>query len=191
MPHLDLATAAVLLLNGLASASTLFIVASGLSLIFGVTRIVNFAHGSFYMLGAFVAYSLVTALPRTGAVLGRRRARRAGDRPDRGRARDGDPAPHLSRARAVPAARDLRRRADHPGRGAVDLGTRGAARPARARPARRGRDPGQPLPRVQSRHHRGRAAGARPAVAAVPPHALGHPGARRDPGPRDGRGARA
>jgi branched-chain amino acid transport system permease protein len=66
MPHLDLATAAVLLLNGLATASTLFIVASGLSLIFGVTRIVNFAHGSFYMLGAFVAYSLVTTLPRTG-----------------------------------------------------------------------------------------------------------------------------
>ena len=66
MPHLDLATAVVLTLNGLASASTLFVVASGLSLIFGVTRIVNFAHGSFYMLGAFMAYSLVTWLPRTG-----------------------------------------------------------------------------------------------------------------------------
>ncbi len=39
-------------LNGLASASSLFLVASGLSIIFGVTRIVNFAHGSFYMLGA-------------------------------------------------------------------------------------------------------------------------------------------
>src|SRR5258706_508851 len=74
MPHLDLASAAVLLLNGLASASTLFIVASGLSLIFGVTRIVNFAHGSFYMLGAFVAYSLVTALPRTGLAFVVRRA---------------------------------------------------------------------------------------------------------------------
>src|SRR5271163_1492533 len=61
----DFATVVVLLLNGLATASTLFIVASGLSLIFGVTRIVNFAHGSFYMLGAFVAYSLVTHLPRS------------------------------------------------------------------------------------------------------------------------------
>ncbi len=50
-------------LTGLASASSLFLVASGLSLIFGVTRIVNFAHGSFYMLGAFTAYSLVNALP--------------------------------------------------------------------------------------------------------------------------------
>ncbi|MDH3742937.1 MAG: ABC transporter permease, partial [Hyphomicrobiales bacterium] len=50
-------------LAGLASASSLFLVASGLSIIFGVTRVVNFAHGSFYMLGAFIAYSLVTSLP--------------------------------------------------------------------------------------------------------------------------------
>ena len=47
-------------LNGLASASALFLVASGLSIIFGVTRVVNFAHGSFYMLGAYIAWSLVT-----------------------------------------------------------------------------------------------------------------------------------
>src|SRR5437588_115520 len=38
-------------LTGLASAASLFLVASGLSIIFGVTRIVNFAHGAFYMLG--------------------------------------------------------------------------------------------------------------------------------------------
>lgn len=49
-------------LNGLASASSLFLVASGLSIIFGVTRIVNFAHGSLYMLGAYVAWTLVTWL---------------------------------------------------------------------------------------------------------------------------------
>lgn len=47
------------LLNGLAEASSLFLVAAGLSLIFGVTRIVNFAHGSLYMLGVYVAYSIV------------------------------------------------------------------------------------------------------------------------------------
>jgi branched-subunit amino acid ABC-type transport system permease component len=35
----------------------------GLSLIFGVTRIVNFAHGSFYMLAAYMTYSLAAALP--------------------------------------------------------------------------------------------------------------------------------
>jgi len=42
-------------LNGLASASSLFLVAAGLSLIFGVSRIVNFAHGSLYMLGMYLA----------------------------------------------------------------------------------------------------------------------------------------
>src|SRR5512138_3592120 len=49
-------------LTGLASAASLFLVASGLSIIFGVTRIVNFAHGSFYMLGAYMAYSFGQAL---------------------------------------------------------------------------------------------------------------------------------
>lgn len=53
---------AVQLLNGLAGASSLFMVAAGLSLIFGVTRIVNFAHGSFYMLGIYLAYTCVERL---------------------------------------------------------------------------------------------------------------------------------
>jgi branched-chain amino acid transport system permease protein len=57
----------VQLLNGLAGASSLFLVAAGLSLIFGVTRIVNFAHGSFFMLGVYIAYTLVEKL---GAGLG-------------------------------------------------------------------------------------------------------------------------
>ncbi len=51
-------------LSGLATASSLFLVASGLTVIFGVTRIVNFAHGSLYMLGAYLAWTLVGALPR-------------------------------------------------------------------------------------------------------------------------------
>jgi branched-chain amino acid transport system permease protein len=42
-------------LNGLAAASSLFFVGAGLSLIFGVTRIINIAHGSFYMLGLYLA----------------------------------------------------------------------------------------------------------------------------------------
>jgi branched-chain amino acid transport system permease protein len=49
-------------LTGLASAASLFLVAAGLSIIFGVTRIVNFAHGSLYMLGAYIAYSLIQVL---------------------------------------------------------------------------------------------------------------------------------
>jgi branched-chain amino acid transport system permease protein len=42
-------------MNGLAGASSLFLLAAGLSLIFGVSRIVNFAHGSLYMLGMYLA----------------------------------------------------------------------------------------------------------------------------------------
>lgn len=62
---MDLASFIVQLLNGLAGASSLFLVAAGLSLIFGVTRIVNFAHGSFYMVGIYIAYSLVTKFAAT------------------------------------------------------------------------------------------------------------------------------
>lgn len=46
-------------LSGLASAAMLFLVSAGLTIVFGVTRIVNFAHGSFYMLGAYVGWSLI------------------------------------------------------------------------------------------------------------------------------------
>lgn len=49
-------------LNGLASASSLFIIAAGLTIVFGVTRIVNFAHGSFYMLGAYFGVTLIPRL---------------------------------------------------------------------------------------------------------------------------------
>src|SRR5450432_231820 len=47
------------LLNSLAGASALFLLSAGLTLIFGVTRIVNFAHGSLMMLGAYLAWSLI------------------------------------------------------------------------------------------------------------------------------------
>ena len=63
-------------LNGLAAASSLFLVAAGLSLIFGVTRIVNFAHGSLYMLGMYLAVWLSgklgfwAAIPLAAAAVG-------------------------------------------------------------------------------------------------------------------------
>jgi branched-chain amino acid transport system permease protein len=60
-----LASFALQFLNGLASASALFLVAAGLTLIFGVTRIVNFAHGSLYMLGAYCAYAFGNVLAAT------------------------------------------------------------------------------------------------------------------------------
>ncbi|MGB9615974.1 MAG: branched-chain amino acid ABC transporter permease [Desulfomonilaceae bacterium] len=44
--------------SGLCRAMILFLLASGLTLVFGVMRVVNFAHGSFYMVGAYLAYSL-------------------------------------------------------------------------------------------------------------------------------------
>ncbi|AYQ30543.1 MULTISPECIES: ABC transporter permease [unclassified Polaromonas] len=50
----------VQLLGGLSYATTLFLMAAGLTLIFGVTRIVNFAHGSFFMLGALFTAHWVT-----------------------------------------------------------------------------------------------------------------------------------
>jgi branched-chain amino acid transport system permease protein len=46
-------------LNGLFSAALLFLIASGLTLVFGVMRIVNIAHGSFFMLGVYVAHTIV------------------------------------------------------------------------------------------------------------------------------------
>ena len=58
----DLSFLLVQALNGLASASSLFIIAVGLTIVFGVTRIVNFAHGSFYMLGAYFGVTLIPRL---------------------------------------------------------------------------------------------------------------------------------
>jgi branched-subunit amino acid ABC-type transport system permease component len=52
-----------ILINGLSQGMVLFIVASGLSLVFGVMRVINFEHGSLYMIGAFLAFSLSTLLP--------------------------------------------------------------------------------------------------------------------------------
>jgi branched-subunit amino acid ABC-type transport system permease component len=46
-------------LGGLTTAMFLFLIASGLSLVFGVMRVLNFAHGSFYMLGAYLAWQAV------------------------------------------------------------------------------------------------------------------------------------
>jgi len=59
---MDFSFIATQALSGLASASSLFVIASGLSIVFGVTRIVNFAHGSLYMLGAYLAVTIVPRL---------------------------------------------------------------------------------------------------------------------------------
>jgi branched-chain amino acid transport system permease protein len=56
--ELDFSNLFAQFISGLCRAMVLFLMASGLTLVFGVMRVVNFAHGSFYMLGAYLAYSL-------------------------------------------------------------------------------------------------------------------------------------
>ena len=58
---MDLATFLVQCLNAVQYGLLLFLVASGLTLIFGIMGVINLAHGSFYMLGAYLAFSLVPA----------------------------------------------------------------------------------------------------------------------------------
>lgn len=54
-------------MGGLTTAMFLFLIASGLSLVFGIMRVINFAHGSFYMLGAYLAWQAVQWLHPAGA----------------------------------------------------------------------------------------------------------------------------
>ena len=53
-------------LSGLTTAMFLFLIASGLSLVFGIMRVLNFAHGSFYMIGAYLAWQVMQWLHPTG-----------------------------------------------------------------------------------------------------------------------------
>lgn len=64
---MDLATFLIQCLNALQYGLLLFLVASGLTLIFGIMGVINLAHGSFYMIGAYMAYGLA---PHVAATLG-------------------------------------------------------------------------------------------------------------------------
>ena len=64
---MDLATFLIQCLNAVQYGLLLFLVASGLTLIFGIMGVINLAHGSFYMIGAYMAYALA---PTVGATLG-------------------------------------------------------------------------------------------------------------------------
>jgi branched-chain amino acid transport system permease protein len=59
---MDTAIFLIQVLNGLQYGLLLFLVASGLTLIFGIMGIINLAHGSFYMIGAYLAFSLTRAI---------------------------------------------------------------------------------------------------------------------------------
>jgi branched-chain amino acid transport system permease protein len=62
---MDLATFLVQCLNALQYGLLLFLVASGLTLIFGIMGVINLAHGSFYMIGAYMAYALAPLVDST------------------------------------------------------------------------------------------------------------------------------
>ena len=64
---MDFSTLLIQCLNALQYGLLLFLVASGLTLIFGIMGVINLAHGSFYMIGAYMAYALA---PAVGSVLG-------------------------------------------------------------------------------------------------------------------------
>ena len=64
---MDLAIFLIQCLNSLQYGLLLFLVASGLTLIFGIMGVINLAHGSFYMIGAYMAFSLA---PVVGATFG-------------------------------------------------------------------------------------------------------------------------
>ena len=154
------------ILNSIFYAAVLFLIAAGLSLIYGVMRIVNLAHGTLYALGAYVSawavgtfaarggtlWVLVTALLPLGALAVAARGR--GDRADAA-------APALSTAGGVPAADHVRPADDPRGRHAV---------PVRRHAAHRRRDHGQhgqpsasaaALSGLQSGRHRRRRLGRR------------------------------
>lgn len=63
----DVGTIALLIMAGLTRASILFTVAAGLTLVFGVLRVINMAHGSLYMIGAFVAASVIQRVGGAGS----------------------------------------------------------------------------------------------------------------------------
>jgi len=62
---MDLATFFIQCLNALQYGLLLFLVASGLTLIFGIMGVINLAHGSFYMIGAYLAYALAPLVAAT------------------------------------------------------------------------------------------------------------------------------
>ena len=82
--------------NGVSYGALLFLVGSGLSLIFGVMRIVNLSHGSYFLLGGYVALSVIHATGIVGTVAAGRRARCRRARPC-----DGASVPALAGPRNV------------------------------------------------------------------------------------------
>ena len=172
----------VTLLNGLTLASLYFIVASGFTLVFGLMRNVNLAHGSLYLLGGYVGFIVAEQHrlvdPRAGRRLRRRGARRAADPA-------ADPAPHAGPGAAPddgddrPVDRDRRRAAVDLHRAGPPDGGAGLAAGADPRHPADQRLLGLPAQPARLRHR-----DRRRAVAAAQPHARRHDDPRRRRRPR-------
>ncbi len=63
---MDFSSLLMQFLSGLSQGMLMVIIASGLSLVFGTMNILNFAHGSFYMLGAYFCFAVICFLPQAG-----------------------------------------------------------------------------------------------------------------------------
>ena len=194
----------ITVLNGVTAAALYFVVASGFTLIFGLMRVVNMAHGAFFLFGGYVALKLQRHLVGEGGSFGLHE--RAGepdalDRPgDRRHARDRRHGPR--HAAGLPALEpgsgpapgaDHDRDLDHPRRPDARAlrrrrrGHRVAAQLGHVRqPARRG----DPVHRDAAGHPRDRDRDRRPALALAEAHAHRHGDPRRRRRPRDGLGAR-
>ena len=169
-------------LNGIVTGMILALVASGLTLIFGIMDVVNFAHGEFFMLGAYVGVHHAGGdrqfLAGADRRRGRDRASRRGDLPDDAapadRPRPADDDPRHIRHLAGPA--ELRAVAVRPG-GAQDPGA--VHRPFHAVLSR--------LSLVPAGHRRAGGRDHRRAVAVPQIRHLRHLDPRHDAGPGHGR----
>ena len=74
---MDISTFLIQLLNAVQYGLLLFLVASGLTLVFGILGVINLAHGSFYMIGAYLAWSLSERLGNLWIAIGVARQRAA------------------------------------------------------------------------------------------------------------------
>ena len=59
---MDLSTFLIQTLNAVQYGLLLFLVAAGLTLIFGIMGVINLAHGSFYMMGSYLAFAFTTGI---------------------------------------------------------------------------------------------------------------------------------
>jgi branched-chain amino acid transport system permease protein len=102
---MDFAFFLIQMLNGLQYGLLLFLVASGLTLIFGIMGVINLAHGSFYMVGAYLAWSLAGM---TGSLTLDPAGRRGAHRGARHGAGMAAVPPPLPARPPLPGAADLR-----------------------------------------------------------------------------------